>query len=901
MHNDLTNKEKHGVKKAVGLYTVLFTLASAAAFGIIFLSGNTMIWKIDGYRQHLKALQFLREWLTSGADCGQWSFSLGEGADVLTTLHYYAIGDPFDIPALFIPVRYIYIWFQTAIILRMYAAGLAFIFMCRRFGRYGAIPAAAGALVYAFCFWALCNAVRHPYFINPMIFLPLLVTSVEKVLKKERPHMLVITVFLSAVCNFYFFYMLALLTALYTVVRLCSMRGEKLGSRLLSMLKIGVFSFVGVLMSAVILLPMISALARDPRMSSGSVTRLMYPVAHYLTIPMYIISEGDTYWLCLGFSAPVLGALFVMLRQKKRFGQVKAMLALCAVFSLLPLIGRVFNGFSYACNRWCFALALLCAFSLTLTWDTLMALGKKDAAALCVFSVLYLIYCVAAQRVSPIKVHIIPAAAILLVFALVIYISQKKGGKMRRAAEYISLALVVIGAVNTAFWKYSPAGRNFVSELITPEEASDITTPDTNAFLSASSGEGFSRLSGEKLPENAAAVNGISSTQFYWSISNPYITELRTAMELSEARTFRYNGFDGRAGLTLMSAAGYYAAPKNSGTIPLSYEAALDYSRADGSEYTLSKSSLDPGLAYAYDSFIPRAEWDALSSVGKEQTMLYAAVAEDECGDLKKAAPTDIAAAKVSVKSVGGASYEDGVLKAGKGGAVVSLAFTGQKDCGAYLTIHGFEFRGTSAISSYIPKIAETLENLSWPDETAADIIFDSNAAKTTMTLLSPEDNFYSGRHDFTLNLGQCGDGERVVTITLKNAGTYRLKDAEIRLVPNEEYTRRLEALKSTAAQSVTVGTDRITAKTNYGGARLLCFSVPYSEGFTAYVDGEQTGVIRTNVDHIGVIIPPGEHETELRYRTPMLFEGAAISVSAAVLYLICAAVLMLGRRRVHE
>jgi len=36
----------------------------------------------------------------------QWNFSLGYGGDILTTLHYYVIGDPLDLLSIACPTRY---------------------------------------------------------------------------------------------------------------------------------------------------------------------------------------------------------------------------------------------------------------------------------------------------------------------------------------------------------------------------------------------------------------------------------------------------------------------------------------------------------------------------------------------------------------------------------------------------------------------------------------------------------------------------------------------------------------------------------------------------------------------------------------------------------------------------
>ena len=76
---------------------------------------------------------------------------------------------------------------KTVIILRMYLAGIAFSYFCFKTGRTSHYAVIAGSLTYVFCYWVVINAVTHPYFLNPMIYMPLLLTGIEKLLKKRKP------------------------------------------------------------------------------------------------------------------------------------------------------------------------------------------------------------------------------------------------------------------------------------------------------------------------------------------------------------------------------------------------------------------------------------------------------------------------------------------------------------------------------------------------------------------------------------------------------------------------------------------------------------------------------------------------------------------------------------------
>lgn len=71
---------------------------------------------------------------------------------------------------------------------------------------------------------------------------------------------------------------------------------------------------------------------------------------------------------------------------------------------------------------------------------------------------------------------------------------------------------------------------------------------------------------------------------------------------------------------------------------------------------------------------------------------------------------------------------------------------------------------------------------------------------------------------------------------------------------------------------------DRVRFALEADRPALLVVSQAWMEGWTAEVDGEATGVHRVDGALQGVTVPAGRHEVVLRYRTPGLRTGAAVS-----------------------
>ena len=65
----------------------------------------------------------------------------------------------------------------------------------------------------------------------------------------------------------------------------------------------------------------------------------------------------------------------------------------------------------------------------------------------------------------------------------------------------------------------------------------------------------------------------------------------------------------------------------------------------------------------------------------------------------------------------------------------------------------------------------------------------------------------------------------------------------------------------------------------------LVYFSVPYDEGFTAYVNGEEADIEKVNYGMSAVYVPAGDNTIEFRYRTPYLNLGIAFSVIGTAVY----------------
>ena len=408
--NMILKMEKKQKKIFLLLYTILFSVSAGAMLWYFSAAGKQMVWKGDGLSQHYLALCYYARWgkavlgsLLSGRPAfPTFNMHMGFGSDLFTTLQYYVIGDPFSLPAVFVPQRYMLEFHDAMIVLRMYLAGLSFDGYCRTMGRRDLTGNLCGALVYVFSTFALFG-MRHPYFLNAMIWFPLLLTGAERILRGSKGRLFTIAVFLSCISNFYFFYMLVLMTVVYVVWRACRIFLQYTKGVKVLLLLAGKFLARGVLgsaMGACFLLPILIRFVGDPRAAGETVYGKLYSLSYYTKLPEAFVAFGTDatleYWTCLGFGGIGLVCVLLLILdtdREKKLLDLRLAFAGMLLLTVLPSAGAALNGFSYPSNRWTWAFALLAGYITAVMVPSLARISWKKAVLLLVCINLYAVVC----------------------------------------------------------------------------------------------------------------------------------------------------------------------------------------------------------------------------------------------------------------------------------------------------------------------------------------------------------------------------------------------------------------------------------------------------------------------------------------------------------------------------
>ncbi len=859
------------------IYTVIFSFLCLLVFYNYIINDVTLIRSGDGYLQHYTSLEYYGKWLRQilrnlfvehKFDIPMWDFSIGMGSDIITTFNYYVIGDPLTFLSVFVPENYTPHLFTFLCIVRYYLIGFTFSLYCFERKHSNIIGVLAGAFTYTFCSYAIYAATKHPYFINPMIYLPIILICVEKIFKKQNPIWLALIVCVCEVSNFYFFYVIVLATVVYVFFRLGFIYKTNFKAALNRLIRIGISSVIGVLLGAVIFLPVVVKLLSDSRFSVSYEYTWFYPLEYYLRfLASFITHDYWKGWTLLGFATISLFSIFSLFITRKKNTCLKIIFTLCILGMMTPKFGSLANGFSYACNRWGFVFSLVIGYVVSQNWNRLFVPNKIHAVIITALSVVFS----AINFFNPYAYNNRTAIILictLLISACILACSFlfKDNRKKRNAMQLVVLAACFISITANAQFCFKDTEQYY----LTVDKANTYSARETSAVKQVSSDDDeFFRYTGDNLGVNTTVRDGLHSTQYYWSLSDKYISELHDSFNLNEILYQWYNGFDDITCLSTLSSVKYYYDYPNKNTI-------VPYGFEKTSEENLYENKNFLPIGYTYDTYILRSDFDKLeNSIQKQQSLLRGAVVNSDVENIKKETPVNSESKLdyeiIETKAV---KFDNNTFCVNEPYSLIYLKVKPEKNCETYISFKGFDFKGDED--------APTLIKLNVGSCDSSGKFYSSKQFSYSTNKYT----FYCGKHDFDINIGYSEDGYTTLGIQFPFNGSYSFDELNVYFQPMDIYDENVKKLGQEVLENVIVDMDKVSGTIDVSTDKLLVLSIPYSKGWKAYVDGEKVDILNANIMHMALNLTEGRHEIELKYSTPYMKTGAVISVLGFVLLL---------------
>lgn len=880
-------------KYCYGVYTLMFLLMCIVAFLPFFTEGKSFVWGAgveDGLSQHFSALayygealrEFFRNLLAGHPKLVMWDMSLGYGADILSTLNYYAIGDPLNLLYGFVSPKNTETMYDFMILLRMYLAGITFIIYARKMKKrsYGTV---IGALVYVFSGFCFRLGLRHPFFINPMIYFPLLCLGIEKIYQRERPYVFIFAVCVSAMSNYYFLYMLTIFAVIYAWIRFYKYTEEnKMKNLFLTILKFGIYYTLGIAMAAVILLPSVIGFLGNGRYGNGVDWKslIVYPGKYYLLFIENFIGYGNMGSNTNAGYLPIVGivVLFTLFSQRMKHKKYRAAFIASIIALILPIFGYAFNGFSYANNRWAFALSFIVALLTAEMYPRLFVMSKRQQIGIGAGIIIYTVFCIivnaSGEEILKNK-GIMAACGLIAVFYILLLIFQRLGYDTQKRIVRVSMAILLLISVGVhGYYRFDPKEYAYTQEFMDQGQAYRTLKEDNIRMLSKVNDPSVYRVHAEGYRyKNYGLINHLNTISGYYSITAKCVTDTIKGYDtLGMQYADKYKGVDQRLGLLSLAGVKYITVAHNSqvakdvsskGDVPYGVE-----KQSKKGNITLYKNKYALPFAYAYDSYMTEQQYEQLNGIGKEQAMLAQVILNQHPAD--KEIQHNEQRKDPDIQTI---SLPETRISSPKGKKYADITVPVEKDKETYLYFKNLVYHGK--------KNGDDNFILTGRKGTKG-ILVTQNDVQQKIHIQSTFNPYYFGRKDYIVKINhQTSKAKEKVRLNFLSPGEYEFDDISLITVPKKDVLARLKERKENSMKQIQYEGNHFRGVYHAKKDQILCVTIPYSKGWKATVNGNRIKIYKANGMFMGIIMKKGTQSVKLDYETPGLKIGAWISLAA--------------------
>jgi uncharacterized membrane protein YfhO len=529
------------------------------------------------------------------------------------------------------------------------------------------------------------------------------------------------------------------------------------------------------------------------------------------------------------------------------------------------MCGQVLNGFSYIANRWIWAYGLLIGYIVVDTWHDLVNISKKQA--IITFDVLmaYLLVCIFAfDEIDTNTLWVIFIGFLAWGVAVL-----KPKIKKKHISSAIVFALIFATIAVNSYYRFNENQKNYQQQYISysdvqkkisksvSKKVKKVTTSDESFYR-------YSRVS-TQTQFNVDLIYGTKSTSFYWSLQNPNIAQFLEEMELPNKHLYLYENFNNRASLNSLFDVKYYYADETD-TVPYSY------TNVDNKLYQ-SDSYLP--LGFTYSSYFTRDEYEKLSAVEKQSAIMQGAMLEEGNDNYQKTDLTfDDKTVPYTISAGDNVTIDGDKIIVSKSKSKVTITFDGLENSETYIDFDFTDF--------------EAYDENSQPGFPVLNFALNSDGEKIAsekLMLQTKYDMRYTGQSKYSVNVGYSEKACNSVTISFGSKGTYTLADLKVICQPMNSFDTQVSALGENVLENIKSKNNVVSGTIDLDENKLLCLSIPYSSGWTAYVDGEKVDIMQANTMFMAIDVQAGQHNVKLVYKTPMLKIGICASALGAVAF----------------
>ncbi|MDE7272614.1 MAG: YfhO family protein [Lachnospiraceae bacterium] len=847
-------KQKFSSSHKYLLYSVVFWAYATIHLYVMYQNNRIAFNCTDGQMQFFPAMQYIRQlvinFLTSLIQNKEYSFPLIEwtlamGEDTIATLNYYGLGHPLYLFSAFISEDSLPYFFNFLLYFQIYLGGITFIAFAYSH-EPGQSPYAyvIGALLYSFSgFTYQCYLYFN--FAHAMILIPLMFLGTYRSIIGKKKGVLGASVFLFALCGFFYLYVGSISIAVYTIYIL--IQNKTTFKNAMHTIKELVLEYAaGLGLSAFIFVPAVIGYLHCNRIPNINIT-FFVPFSEVRNFLLNLLFPPYNN-LAQVTSISTIGVLMLLwLLFAKGMRNEKRNLIFIFLLCLFPPASIIMSGGANY-NRWQIVFIVYIAYLSVKSWDmipNLMPLPKICSIFLLLLLGLY------GKKMSILdheRFRITISNCIIIVGLIVVvlpFFCKLKKEKLGMIILFTALTTTIIRG-----W------RVMSSDMAFPE----ICERNTVSELSCDLEEDFCRIDYQRTAQmpftamNAGFSQGYYGVSGYFSILNASYTDALKAWNVNEINDYHTYGLRNRIILESLCAVKYLILDNTESCPP--YGCVPIRETTDHAWILYENQNVLP-LVYTYQNVFDEGIYSNMTGFEKQQVMLQAAAIEDYQGSLKTSVDYDNQLKSIPYTIVG---LDKAVLSgpniAIQNGGSIKLSAQLQNGCENYL----------------ITKSENCKFHISFEDEPSSHTV-----------IITQYDNGKTGA-----DLGQASWKEQEeITLSFTEETVLNIQDLELCCYDFTGYSDYIMERKN-GIINTQVSTNAISSEIDINEDRIVCVAVPYSKGWHAEIDGKPAKIYKMNDMFMGVEIGQGKHLLVFKYCTEGLKCGVSISLMTLIIISFC-------------
>lgn len=857
------------------LYSVFWGILSIVIFSVFIFENKSLIRTADGLNQYYYSLVYygnlLRDlfhnlFVEHIFSVPMWDLSIGYGSDILTTLNYYGVGDPLNLFTVFFTNENMELFFIASMFVRLYLAGLLFsVFsLSHNNSRLGTL---VGSMIYVFSGFSLYLVLQYTAFANALLYLPLVLIGIDRALEKKKPLIFILGVFLSAITNFYLFYMITIFMVIYAVFRFIYLNRKKydeingfVWNACKSFGSFVVYYFIGLLLAMPIFLPVINVFLSQGRNDvSYSVPVFFEPILYLEILVKVFWGFHGNY---MGYSALLLPVIIIVLcRKENRIYQF--FILMIGFFIAIPFFSSAFNGFAYVTSRWYFGLGLAAAYLIAHFFEQIFQMIKYEKILVTVIMIILNILAVIISDHIYISILLTSLGIIIAVW----WSTERTATIMKLVTVICSFISIICVSrtnyctqnTNDSFLNYLRGGyaqKAYSTGILGEFENYIVEFPDVAIELSDQ--YRLAKREVYKMNEiNSSLVSNMNGMQFYFSLYDGNIARFYDDLYINSLNDFKYYGVDNRSILLNLLNAKYLISENTQ-------EETYGYEVMSNIETGSFQRNIRPlGLGYTYDNYSQYDDWDKLNAIERQYALLQTIFLDNKVDMPLNYTGIDLIEQNYKEVPISYSTIPENVIISENKWNVT------EENTSITLSIPP-EFRRMNS-ELYIVFEGLDFENES---ETNMRLCFSVGNKNNQLEYLNSNNTIYTNKHNYICNLGCANEDKEDIIINFEKAGVYTFNKCSLICQPLDDIDGYINHLYEDKLEQISIKDNVIKGEIELSENKILCLSVPYTSGFCSYVDGMKTEVYRANGMFMAIPLTPGKHVVEFRYRTPGLYEG---------------------------